>query len=189
MNKRLKVLFAVVFTICFLILTAAVANRFFYSWTDHLKITGCLRKVGQSPGYLKETGKLDYFTKIKFSWGELLNGEFPGRIESDSRYTTVKVPARYGQGLEVRRNHDGGMYTIRFDYVWRQLSPDPKSTIYDGVGVSFEAASRCGTPPHVLERNLKTVIRELPVDEELRGEMLEKLTLEFSAESKAFNLF
>lgn len=184
MSRKKKVLLAVLITLFVGLAVAVVINRFYYSWTDHVALFRCTQKRASVPrnrdGEFEEQ-KLDYFTKVKFSYESLHGDVFAGKIRSNPNYTTERgYGNRSISPLDVKRIINGNQYVIRFNYIWKQTGTEPSSKIYDGIGVSYSAYENCGVPNYQFEKNFRMMINELPLDEELRSEMNKKLSLEFS---------
>ena len=192
MKNKKKTLLTLLTVVIFGLIIAIGINRFFYSWTDYTAFFSCTAKTASSPKIenLINERKLEFFTKIKFSYESLHNDTFVGKIRNNSKYTVEKAPDNGStKVIKITRIYHDGVYEIRFYHVWKQIGYNSSSKIYDGIGVNYSVYGNCGVPNYKLEKNLRLVINELPLEQELRDEMNEKLSLEFSTQRVGLRLF
>lgn len=187
----MEILFGILITLFGVLIISLVVNRFYYSWTDYISLFACTAKTTSSfpnaQGEKKQ--KLNYFTNVKFSYESLHSYAFTEKIKSNPQYTVERrFKTALSNPLCITRIFKGGSYKICFDYEWRYTGA-ASTEIYDGINVSYEVDESGGVPDRQLEKNLGTVINELPLDKELRDEMNEKLSLEFSTQAKPISFF
>ncbi len=167
-------------TFLVVIILSIIIHRYYFAFSDDL--TRCTEKTA-SGKRVESTGnyvlqKLDYFTVNKVSYGFLRSDDFIVPIESDPRYS---VEFLNEHTTVIKRTFDEGEYQIHFEYAWRNYNPgDPKALIYDGAGVKYFVREICGVPYYRMEQNLRKMIADLPVDQQLSAEISRKPELEFS---------
>lgn len=169
---------AIIFLAVFAV--SMIIHRYYFAFSDDLmRCTGKTatgKREAPTDNYVLQ--KLDYFTEKKISYGFLRSDDFTVPIESDPRYS-VEFLSEYT--TVIRRTFDEGEYQVHFEYAWRNYAPnDPKALIYDGAGVKYFVREKCGVPYYLMEQNLRKMIAELPVDQQLSAEIIRKLELEFS---------
>ena len=189
-KKRMlaTIIFGLVMTISAAIIILFLIHRYHYAWTDGL--LKCHRKYGSSrqPGEVNiKSRKLDYFTNQKVSYGFLQSDKFLEPIRKNPNYHP-KNGIKGSDIIIISRSFGGGEYNIRFEYVYRPTDPTAKSWIYDGIGVYYFMYEECGVPYYQMEKNLRTMIDELPADEELKAEMLTTLSLNFSTDRQLIKI-